>query len=155
LNKTIRKRKTGVNSGARCSGRVGSSCFTSVSRRVNLVINLVISHEWGKDREVKSVKTINVLPFQSTWVSMYVFNSVLWCKTNFGENQRGNQKWTFQRHWQHWEHKTQYEDKTQKHKNTILFALSEAHDLLMLFVIYIYMLYLTPLSTMFQLYCGG
>ena len=65
---------------------------------------------------------------------MYVFNSVLWCKTNFGENQRGNQKWTFQRHWQHWEHKTQYEDKTQKHKNTILFALSEAHDLLMLFV---------------------
>jgi hypothetical protein len=28
----------------------------------------------------------------------------------------------------------QYEDKTQKHKNTILFPLSEAHDLLMLFV---------------------
>jgi hypothetical protein len=40
----------GVNSGAMCSGRVGSSCFTSVSRRVNLVTNPVISHEWGKDR---------------------------------------------------------------------------------------------------------
>ena len=36
----------------RCSGRVGSSCFTSDTRRVNLVINPVISHEQGKDREV-------------------------------------------------------------------------------------------------------
>jgi hypothetical protein len=34
------------------SGRVGSSCFTSGTRRVNLVTNLVISHEWGKDWEV-------------------------------------------------------------------------------------------------------
>jgi hypothetical protein len=36
----------------RCSGRVGSSCTTSGTRRVNLVTNPVISHEWGKDREV-------------------------------------------------------------------------------------------------------
>jgi hypothetical protein len=36
----------------RCSGRVGSSCSTSDTRRVNLVTNPVISHEWGKDREV-------------------------------------------------------------------------------------------------------
>ena len=35
-----------------CSGRVSSSCFTSGTRRVNLVTSLVISHEWGKDREV-------------------------------------------------------------------------------------------------------
>ena len=27
------------------------------------------------------------------------------------ENGRGNQEWTIQRHWQHWEHKTQDEDK--------------------------------------------
>jgi hypothetical protein len=36
----------------RCSGRVGSSCFTSRTRRGNLVTNPVISREWGKDREV-------------------------------------------------------------------------------------------------------
>ena len=35
-----------------CSGRVGSSCSTSGTRRVNLVTNPVISHEWGKNREV-------------------------------------------------------------------------------------------------------
>ena len=36
----------------RCSVRVSSSCSTSGTRRLNLVTNLVISHEWGKDREV-------------------------------------------------------------------------------------------------------
>ena len=35
----------------RCSGRVSSTCSTSGIRRVNLVTNPVISHEWGKDRE--------------------------------------------------------------------------------------------------------
>jgi len=34
------------------SGRVSSSWSTSGTRRVNLVTNPVISHEWGKDREV-------------------------------------------------------------------------------------------------------
>jgi hypothetical protein len=37
----------------RCSGRVVSFCSISgTRRRVNLVTNLVISHEWRKDREV-------------------------------------------------------------------------------------------------------
>ena len=36
----------------RCSGRVSNSCSTSDTRRVNLVINPVISQERGKDREV-------------------------------------------------------------------------------------------------------
>ena len=36
----------------RCSGRVGSSCSTSGTRRVNLVTNPVMNREWGKDREV-------------------------------------------------------------------------------------------------------
>ena len=36
----------------KCSGRVSSSWSTSGTRRVNLVTNPVISHEWGKDREV-------------------------------------------------------------------------------------------------------
>jgi hypothetical protein len=36
----------------RCSGRVGSSCSTSDTRRVNLVTTPVISHERGKEREM-------------------------------------------------------------------------------------------------------
>jgi hypothetical protein len=36
----------------RCSGRVGSSCSTIDTHRVNLVTNPVISHEKGKDRDV-------------------------------------------------------------------------------------------------------
>jgi hypothetical protein len=36
----------------RCSGRVGSICCTSGTRRVNLVTNPIISREWGKTREV-------------------------------------------------------------------------------------------------------
>jgi hypothetical protein len=36
----------------RCSGRVSSSCSTSVTRHVNLVTNAVITHDKGKDREV-------------------------------------------------------------------------------------------------------
>ena len=44
-------RKTGRDE-LRLSGRVGSSCSTSDTRRVNLVVNSVISREWGKDREV-------------------------------------------------------------------------------------------------------
>ena len=35
-----------------CSGKVGSSCSTSDTRRVNLVTNPVISREWGKGPEV-------------------------------------------------------------------------------------------------------
>jgi hypothetical protein len=34
------------------TSEVSSSCSTSDTRRVNLVTNTVISHEWGKDREV-------------------------------------------------------------------------------------------------------
>jgi hypothetical protein len=35
-----------------CFTRISSSCSTSDVRRVNLVTNQVISHEWGKGREV-------------------------------------------------------------------------------------------------------
>ena len=35
-----------------CSGKVGSSCSTSDTRRVNLVTIPVISREWGKGPEV-------------------------------------------------------------------------------------------------------
>jgi hypothetical protein len=36
----------------RYSGRVGRCCSTCDTCRVNLVINPVISHDWGKDREM-------------------------------------------------------------------------------------------------------
>jgi hypothetical protein len=36
----------------RCSGRVSSFCSTSGTRRVDLITNPMISHEWGMDREV-------------------------------------------------------------------------------------------------------
>ena len=39
--------KTGCELG--CSGKVDTFCSTSGTRRVNLVTNPVISHEWGKD----------------------------------------------------------------------------------------------------------
>ena len=32
-------------------------------------------------------------------------------KINVREHRRGNQEWTIQRHWQHWVHKAQAEDK--------------------------------------------
>jgi len=35
-----------------CPRRVGSYCSISATRRINLVTNLVINHEWEKDREV-------------------------------------------------------------------------------------------------------
>jgi hypothetical protein len=40
----------------KCSGRINSSCPTSGTRRVNIVTHPVISHEWGKDREVFMTK---------------------------------------------------------------------------------------------------
>jgi len=39
-----------------CSGRISSSCSTSGTRHVNLLSNPVISHEWGKVREVLTTR---------------------------------------------------------------------------------------------------
>jgi len=36
---------------------------------------------------------------------------------NIRENQRGNQEWTIQRHWQHRVHKTQQEEKKTQKQN--------------------------------------
>ena len=46
--------RTSLKTGAelRYSGMVSSSCSTSDTRRVNLIANPVINHEWGNDREV-------------------------------------------------------------------------------------------------------
>ena len=46
-----------------CSGRISSSCSTSGNRRVNLVTNPVISHEWGKYREVFTTSGTYPWPF--------------------------------------------------------------------------------------------
>ena len=52
----IKDRVTTILGGdVRCSGRVGSSCSTSDTRRVNLVTNPVINHERGKDRELLAI----------------------------------------------------------------------------------------------------
>ena len=51
---TDRVARTSLKTGdeLRCSGRVGSSCSTSGTRRVNVGTYSVKSREWGKDREV-------------------------------------------------------------------------------------------------------
>ena len=52
----------------RCSGRVGSSCSTSDTRRVNLVTNPVTSHKWGKNREVLQLLfTVTTLLKEDYW----------------------------------------------------------------------------------------
>ena len=54
-----------------CSERLSSSCSTSCTRRVNLVTNPVISHEWGKDREVLTTsRTYPWLLWLNNW--MYI-----------------------------------------------------------------------------------
>ena len=66
----------------RWSGMVGSSCPTSKTRRVNLVINPVISHERGKDREV--LTTSGTYPWS---IVIQVFHN--------GQPSRGGDRKTF------------------------------------------------------------
>jgi hypothetical protein len=73
--------KTGVE--LRCSGRVGSSCSTSDTRRVNLVTTPVISHERGKDREVLATSGTYPLSFVTQ-----IFHS--------GQPSRGGDRKTFE-----------------------------------------------------------
>jgi hypothetical protein len=59
----------------RCSRRVGSSCSISGTRRpVNQVTNPVISHEWGKEREVFT--TSGTYPW--SFVTQIFHNGQLW-----------------------------------------------------------------------------
>ena len=62
-----------------CSGRVNSSCSISATRRVNLVTNPVISHEWGKDLEVFT--TSGTYPW-SFLIHMMYGSLELWVSTN-------------------------------------------------------------------------
>ena len=65
--------KTGGELGS--SGRISSSCSTSGTRRVNLVINPVISHEWGKDREVLTTSgTYPCIEWHKILVSISLIN---------------------------------------------------------------------------------
>jgi hypothetical protein len=54
ISNTERVTRTSLKTGCelRCSGRLGSSCSNSGTRRVILATSLVISHEWRKNREV-------------------------------------------------------------------------------------------------------
>ena len=63
----------------RCSGRVSSSCSTSGTRRVNLVTNSVINHEWGKDREVFTTsETYPRLFARQTFHMLYCWHLLLY-----------------------------------------------------------------------------
>jgi hypothetical protein len=53
--------KTGSELG--CSGRVGSSCSISGTRRITLATNTVINHEWGTDKEVLTTNGTYALSF--------------------------------------------------------------------------------------------
>jgi hypothetical protein len=68
----------------RCCGRVSSSCSTSDTRRVNLVIKPVISHERGKDREVfiikwKKIPQIAPLVSSSSSIETIQYHALLHC----------------------------------------------------------------------------
>ena len=54
----------------RCSGRINSSCSTSGPSHVNLVTNLVISHEYGKEREVFTTSVKHGL-YSTSHISIY------------------------------------------------------------------------------------
>ena len=56
----------------RCSGRVSSFCFTSGTRRVNLVTNPVISREWGKDWKVFTTSDTDTQYTNYTWANSYI-----------------------------------------------------------------------------------
>jgi hypothetical protein len=43
-------------------GRISGSCFTIATRHVTLVTNLVISHEWGKDRVFLMTRETLIIP---------------------------------------------------------------------------------------------
>jgi hypothetical protein len=62
MNEERKNRQTTPKPGGepRCSGRVGSSCSTSGTRRVNLVTNLAISHEWRKNRQMGHIKILKI-----------------------------------------------------------------------------------------------
>ena len=55
-------------------GRVSSSCSTSDTLRINLVTNSVISHEWGKDREVFTTSGTYTPTQQNKTCTLYI-----WC----------------------------------------------------------------------------
>ena len=65
--------KTGCE--RRCSGRVGSSCSTSGTRRVNLVTNPVISRELGKDREVFTTSKVLSRMYKQMTQNRYVYRN--------------------------------------------------------------------------------
>jgi hypothetical protein len=56
------------------AGRVSSSCSASGTRHVNLVTNLDISHEWGKDQEVFTTSVVLCVCFVDRCLSFCTFS---------------------------------------------------------------------------------
>ena len=59
-----------------CNERASSSCPITSTRRVNLVTNSVISHEWGKDMEVFTTS--------GTYPCKIVYACHMFCTFSFG-----------------------------------------------------------------------
>ena len=68
----------------RCSRRVGSSCSTSGTRRVNLVTNPVIGHRWGKNREVLLKKNEKKLARSFNFTFLYIDDILSLNNSRFG-----------------------------------------------------------------------
>ena len=64
-NTKVRATWTSLKTGSelRCSGRVGSSCSTSGTRRITLVTNTVIRRECGTDQKVLTTSGTYALSF--------------------------------------------------------------------------------------------
>jgi hypothetical protein len=68
-----------------CSGRVSSFCSTSGTRRINLVTNPVISHEWGKFWSLVTTRNFcSVVYINYSWFVLWewISQSNLSSKTN-------------------------------------------------------------------------
>ena len=86
--------RTPLNTGGehRCSGRVGNSCSTCGTRRVNLVTNPVICRERGKDWEVLTTDEILYKPLYQHMVQynkcIQYFQRVDRCRFNQYQGQQ-------------------------------------------------------------------
>jgi hypothetical protein len=74
-----------------CSRRVGSSCSTSGTLRVNLVTNPVISHKWGKNWEV--LIRNSQIQFQYLFLDPIGFSRRLRAKTHTWYSKQERKRW--------------------------------------------------------------
>jgi hypothetical protein len=89
---------------------ISSKKYLVLTRIYHQIVHCVIQQPKGQSRMDNS-ETLATLSTQDTGRGQTK-------QKNVRENWRGNQEWTIQRHWQHWVHKTQGEDKQNKKQKT-------------------------------------